>query len=155
MNFLVKRDIFIQFRAVLIVVVNTSISEKVTSGFSFASHWKWVQKVRKGQGASKGVATSRTLHPSTLFRHSYRKGLRTSLFFWEGIINKRIRVNIKFIYIYIENPQVFWAYIEQDRLMLNKRRNIPRSTKEATPNGRTIFKLKNVVDVKMKNFLYL
>ena len=38
MNFLVKRDIFIQFRVVLIVVVNTSISEKVTSGFSFVSH---------------------------------------------------------------------------------------------------------------------
>ena len=38
MNFLVKRDIFIQFRVVLKVVVNTSISEKVTSGFSFASH---------------------------------------------------------------------------------------------------------------------
>ena len=38
MNVLVKRDIFIQFRVVSIVVVNTSISEKVTSGFSFASH---------------------------------------------------------------------------------------------------------------------
>ena len=38
MNFLVKRDIFIQFRVVLIVEVNTSIFEKVTSGFSFVSH---------------------------------------------------------------------------------------------------------------------
>ena len=38
MNFLVKRDIFMQFRVVLIVVVNTSIFEKMTSWFSFVSH---------------------------------------------------------------------------------------------------------------------